>query len=1065
MKKSILPLLCLILFFALSLCGAAAQVRFVCDGGSDQNDGLTAASPKKTPAACAADLTDGGVLCVCGPLTLSGDALVLPASGGTLTFSSVYGGVDYAAQNAAVLNLCGFTYLSGDAAFEDITIHDASSLYFNYLVCRGHDLTVGERVRCTKESGEYITILGGEYIHSSAMTAKEVSFYDYTIRVASGTWFMINGSNKRTSNESAMGATGGVHLVIDGGSFTGKPENHADAMISAGGYASQDGDYSIEISGGVFNTPIVAIARPGNNSGRYTAYYEGDVDLRITGGEFYGGAVTTVQSEAASYIGGDYRLQISGGQFPNLVSIAPLRVRGVSSCDLPKTLQAFADGFDVTGKLVYHKTELQSLPAPAGVVFVGSGFDGDGKNANSPLSSLEEAVAALTQSGGTVVVCAPLRIESAALPHTNGTLTVTSVYGGVDFRTKSGAKIELAGNLSLGGATRFCAVDFQARSLSATIFCAGNPLTVDKDVRCTMHTDGGVTEYIGIYTGDRLVASSGAAPGRAPASVTVNGGAWRFLRAGNERAHGGANTLRTVEGDSFIRIGGGEFYGDICGTGKNNQTGNITLEISGGRFFCSIFGMATPANIDNDTSAVNGDITLRIFGGEFHGDIAPVQDPNKNILNGRFTLRIFGGDFRAVGSIRGAADVRGDNSSLLVSAPHFDRATEGEMTFQNPIVGYGADPSVLYHEGWYYYARATTVGGAQAIQISRSPNVCDIGHTRAKTVFVADDTQKSIWAPQVCYFDGGFYIYFSGCASTSTAAPRTPYILRSDGADPLGSYTPLGAPENLDPNIYSWLSPRILEYGGQRYYLSSVFEAASDNTSSRHVQKLIIAKLASPTAFAEGATVIAAPTKAWEGYAILEGPYPLCGSDGTLYIAYAANHADGDDYCTGLLKLVGDDLCDPASWKKQAEPMQARDGENLIFAPGAAIFVPAPTGGGTLAVYHAKLHAQNRYNRCIFVQPLGEKDGAPYLGAPPATETALTVPLNPMPIAARIFGFDEVKTAGAGDLDGDGRITLHDALLVLYAALHDLGGDAFDLNADGALNVADVIHLLRTIAG
>lgn len=68
------------------------------------------------------------------------------------------------------------------------------------------------------------------------------------------------------------------------------------------------------------------------------------------------------------------------------------------------------------------------------------------------------------QQRRTIVVCAPLRVKDAALPAIDGDLTVTSVYGGVDFREANGAEIELAGAITLGSETLFEHVDFESRS-------------------------------------------------------------------------------------------------------------------------------------------------------------------------------------------------------------------------------------------------------------------------------------------------------------------------------------------------------------------------------------------------------------------------------------------------------------------------------------------------------------------------------------------------------------------------------------------------------------------------
>ena len=1001
------------LFCTLSFAESTVDaVVYVSDAGSDTATGMSDAAPLKTLTAAYKTVGEGGTVVVCGPLNLTGNALRLPKNSGAVTITSVFGGVDYAKQGA-VLNLGGYTYLGGDTVFENIRINDSSSFYFNQLICGGHNLTIGNGVTCTKNSGEYITILGGMYINADTMKAADVSFYDYTITVNSGTWYGVYGSNKRTSNESAMGATGNVSIIINGGSFTGKTANQADAMIAVGGFASQDGDYYLEINGGSFNCPIYGIARPGNNSSRYTAYYEGDVRIVIRGGELHGATVSTVQSEAASYIGGNYALEIAGADFTALTSIKAPRVRGTATCKVEDKYaqKVVAADFDSTDSAALPaKAQMPDVKAADGVVFAGGQTAGDGSSSKKAFDSLKNAVRALGKSGGTVVICGPLRMGDTVLPKTEGKVTITSVFGGEDFR-KYGAEIELAGILTLGGETLFEHIAMESRSLTASIFCNGNKVVFGDDIDGKRNLDGGVTAYIGIYTGYRLQPSTDRAAGTAPADITVKSGAWEFLRAGNDRVSGGSATLRSTTGESRITISGGSFHADVCGTGKNNHDGNITLDISGGSFYGSIYGMATPANIDKDVNTVNGNITLNISGGSFHGDILLAQNTAKNEFNGTYTLNITGGDLRTVSDIRGNENVPGKSSAVLNTTVDLAATVSGSAEFRNPIIGYGADPSVCYADGWYYYVRASVIGSTPCILISRAANPADIGCTTAYVVWTASAGVKSIWAPQLYRFNGVWYLYASVAGSTSASIKRKPIVLKSTDAVPNGEFTYIGELEGLDESFWSWLSPRIFEYAGARYYISSVFATEADNTAKRHKQTLVIGKLKSPTAFENGVSAIAVPNKAWEGYDIIEGPYPVYGEDGALYIAYAANYADGDDYCTGLLKLTDKtNLLAAASWEKQAEPMQRRDDKNEIFAPGATIFVPSPDGKEIYAVYHAKLHANNRYNRSIFIQKLGYRDGVPYLGAPPAIDTVMTYALNPMPVSARISGFTESKS-------------------------------------------------------
>lgn len=186
MKKGGNWLIAFFLCCMLVSVAAAAEERtvvYVSDAGNDTSETAGAAAPLKTLQKAYSLLPNGGTIVVCGPLTLSGNALHLPESDSTVTITSAYDGVDYASTKGAILNLGGYTYLNGDTVFENIKIHDAGTYYFNQLICGGHDLTIGDGVICTKDSGEYITILGGMYISSAAVSAADVSFYDYTITI------------------------------------------------------------------------------------------------------------------------------------------------------------------------------------------------------------------------------------------------------------------------------------------------------------------------------------------------------------------------------------------------------------------------------------------------------------------------------------------------------------------------------------------------------------------------------------------------------------------------------------------------------------------------------------------------------------------------------------------------------------------------------------------------------------------------------------------------------------------------------------------------------------------
>ena len=90
-------------------------------------------------------------------------------------------------------------------------------------------------------------------------------------------------------------------------------------------------------------------------------------------------------------------------------------------------------------------------PAESKVVFVsesGSMTNG-GTSPRDAVKTLAHAVTMLPE-GGTVVVSGVTEEGITVLPKTNGKVTVTSTYDGVDYAATAGAKLRLAGTFLIG---------------------------------------------------------------------------------------------------------------------------------------------------------------------------------------------------------------------------------------------------------------------------------------------------------------------------------------------------------------------------------------------------------------------------------------------------------------------------------------------------------------------------------------------------------------------------------------------------------------------------------------
>jgi len=86
-------------------------------------------------------------------------------------------------------------------------------------------------------------------------------------------------------------------------------------------------------------------------------------------------------------------------------------------------------------------------------------------------------------------------------------------------------------------------------------------------------------------------------------------------------------------------------------------------------------------------------------------------------------------------------------------------------TYTNPVYsGSMPDPSVIYHEG-FYYAFGTTGDKRKAdgriFTVLRSPDLVDWSGLGGALVPPSDDRRYLYWAPEVTEKDGKFYLYYS----------------------------------------------------------------------------------------------------------------------------------------------------------------------------------------------------------------------------------------------------------------------------------------------------------------
>ncbi len=154
----------------------------------------------------------------------------------------------------------------------------------------------------------------------------------------------------------------------------------------------------------------------------------------------------------------------------------------------------------------------------ATVVFVKDGAEGSGASADSALAKLSEAYAALDKSKDcTVVICGPYtQTGHFDVPgEFDGSVTITSVYDGVDYR-KDGAIYRFEpSRFYVRGATAFENIDFEALGTNLLVLAQFHPVTVGEGVTMAgdAMTGGSVAKafcIVGGYQKDTTDATEGS---------------------------------------------------------------------------------------------------------------------------------------------------------------------------------------------------------------------------------------------------------------------------------------------------------------------------------------------------------------------------------------------------------------------------------------------------------------------------------------------------------------------------------------------------------------------------
>lgn len=313
---------------------------------------------------------------------------------------------------------------------------------------------------------------------------------------------------------------------------------------------------------------------------------------------------------------------------------------------------------------------------------------------------------------------------------------------------------------------------------------------------------------------------------------------------------------------------------------------------------------------------------------------------------------------------------------------------ERTLEYSNPLVLQRADPWVYKHSDGYYYFTAS-VPEYDRIELRRSATLEGLRDARPVVAWRKYETgmlSANIWAPEIHYIQGKWYIYFAAARTTETQDglfDHRMYALENESANPLeGQWIEKGQIKTAWESFA--LDATTFEHQGSLYYVWAQKDPQIEGNSN-----LYISKMSNPWTLSGQQVMISTPEYPWEiiGFRVNEGASVLK-RNGWIFISYSASATD-HNYCMGLLYAdESSDLLNPASWTKLPVPVFQTNEETGQYGPGHNSFTVSEDGQDVL-IYHARnykeitgdpLYDPNRHTRAQVFHWNG--DGTPNFGTP-----------------------------------------------------------------------------------
>lgn len=283
--------------------------------------------------------------------------------------------------------------------------------------------------------------------------------------------------------------------------------------------------------------------------------------------------------------------------------------------------------------------------------------------------------------------------------------------------------------------------------------------------------------------------------------------------------------------------------------------------------------------------------------------------------------------------------------------------------YPNPFIPERADPYVVKGpDGLYYFtasypAYMNVDSGYDRIILRKSDTVSGLATAKEYTIWTAHTEgvmSKHIWAPEIHYIDGKWYIFFAAGEKEAIWNIR-PFVLMCQGQNPVADkWVEMGKMQATEGDTRSFssfsLDMTYFEHNDKHY----VIWAESIGNSSLFMAEI---NPREPWKLISRSILLTKPEYDWEcvRFKVNEGASVLKTKD-KIYVFYSAS-GTGAEYCMGMLYAdKNSDLMSEDSWTKSPVPVLQTEDLTDEAGPGHNSFV-VDEEGNLLCVYHARPHS------------------------------------------------------------------------------------------------------------